>query len=323
MSRAAEAREAQLLDPSDAIAYSNLASDYVALGRLADAKSAIDDALRHHLDSSTFHVMLYVLAFLNNDITGMQQQLAFAKGKPDIEDVLLSQQSGVEAYFGRLHKARALSQQAVVSAKGNGKADTAGFWLNRIAWIEALYGNSIQARQAASAALALSNAPELKYNLAEDFAEIGDVAQAQKLVNEIDLQAPLNTILQRCWLPTIRAQIELVHGNPARAVQLLESVIPYELGQGLDPAYIRGQAYLALRQGSAAMAEFQKILEHRGVVLESPTGALAHLQLGRAKAMTGDRDGARKAYEEFLTLWKGADPEIPILKQAKAEYAKL
>jgi tetratricopeptide (TPR) repeat protein len=194
---------------------------------------------------------------------------------------------------------------------------------------EAEFGNPEQAKKQAAAALSVVGNPEAQGHAALALGRGGDSARALATADELNRQRPLDTMLNEYWLPAIRAAVELGRGNPSRAIELLQPVIPYELAAPyspevpLFPVYVRGEAYLALRHGSEAAAEFQKILNHPGIVLACPLGALAHLGLGRAYTLRGDTAKARAAYQDFLTLWKDADPDIPILKQAKAEYAKL
>jgi len=269
------------------------------------------------------------LAFLRGDSAQMEQQVAWGAGKPGDEDILLSAQSDTEAYYGRLTKARDFSRRAVDSAVRAESKETAALWQANAALREAEMGDTASARQGVTAALALSPGRDVKVAAALALARIGDALRAMALVGELEKNYATNTLLKRYALPTINAAIELNKGNSSQALVYLEAAAPYELGLGgtyinsLYPAYIRGQAYLLARNGTAAAAEFQKLLDHRGIVLNFVTGSLAHLQIGRAYAMAGDTAKAKNAYQDFLTLWKDADPDIPILKEAKAEYAKL
>jgi eukaryotic-like serine/threonine-protein kinase len=190
---------------------------------------------------------------------------------------------------------------------------------------EALFGNVAEARQLAASALGFSMVLRVQYGAALTLALVGDAAQAKVLANDLGHRFPEGTYVQLIWLPTVRAQLALSHNDAAEALEALQTVAPYELGgkAGLYPVYLRGEAYLAAHQGSEAAAEFQKILDHRGIVLNEPIGALAHLQIGRAYAMQGDTAKAKAAYEDFLKLWKDADSDVPIHVAAKAEYAKL
>jgi eukaryotic-like serine/threonine-protein kinase len=195
---------------------------------------------------------------------------------------------------------------------------------------EAEFGNASPAKQGVAAALALAPGRDVKVLAALTLARVGDAARANAMVQALEKSDPLNTVLKLYWLPTLKAAIELNGGNSAQALVFLEAAAPYELGEPpptqegtLYPVYLRGQAHVVAHNGIAAAAEFQKFLDHRGIVINFPTGALAHLQLGRAYAMSGDTAKARTAYQDFFTLWKDADPDIRILKEAKAEYAKL
>jgi eukaryotic-like serine/threonine-protein kinase len=194
---------------------------------------------------------------------------------------------------------------------------------------EAELGNADAAKQEVAAALALSPGRDVKVVAALTLARIGDAPRAKALAEELEKSYPTNTMMKLYWLPTINAAIDVNKGNSSQAVVDLEPAAPYEFGAAgtfinyVYPAYVRGQAYLLEHNGSAAAAEFQKLLDHRGIVGNFVTGSLAHLQIGRAYAMAGDTAKAKTVYQDFLTLWKDADPDIPILKEAKTEYAKL
>jgi len=238
----------------------------------------------------------------------MQQQVAWAMGKPGMEESLLSHESDTQAYYGRLQKARELSRRAADTARRNGNKESAALEQVDTAEWEAYFGNAAQARQVANGALALSPGRDVQLSAARVLATAGDAAQTQMLVDKLNKEFPRYTMIQGCWLPTIRAEMELNRGNAAKAIKLLQATSPYELGGRLYPAYARGLAYLRLRQGGAAITEFQRILDHCGLMGNSPLGALAHLQLGKAYAMSGDTVKARTAYQDFLALWKDADP---------------
>jgi len=262
----------------------------------------------------------------------MQRQLALITAKAGLDDFLLSVQSDTEAYDGHFHRARELSQQAVDSAKRNDKKETAAEWLLNAALREAEIGNPQQARAQASSAMSLAASRDVRVLVALAFARAGDAARAQNMADELSRNAPANTLLNCYWLPTIRASTEHTRHHPDNALRLLQAASPCELGEPnpqvqiggtLYPGYVRGQADLENGNAQQAVAEFQKLIDHRGVVQNFVLGALVHLQLGRAYLATGDAAKARVRYQEFLTLWKDADPDIPILKQAKAEYAKL
>jgi tetratricopeptide (TPR) repeat protein len=270
-------------------------------------------------------VQIYGLAFLRGDALQMDQQVAWAAGKLGDEDTLLSLQGDTEAYFGRLSPARDFWRRSVDSAIRAESKETAASNQADAGWTEAELGNVASARQKAVAALTLSSGRDVKVLAALTLARIGDTPKAKLLVEELEKSYPTNTLLKFYWLPVIRAAIELSNGNPSQAIVDLEAAAPYELTQrgNLVPAYERGQAFLRSHNGAAAILEFQKVLDHRGIVQNALSGALAHLQIGRAYALAGDPTRAKVAYQDFLSMWKDADPDLPILKQAKAEYAKL
>ncbi len=320
-----EYQETLRLAPDNVMGYLNLGFTYVNLNRLDEAKVTLDQAFAHKLDSANLRQCLYFLAFLRGDAAQMEEQVDWGAGKPGVEDVLLSMQSNTEAYYGRISKARDSSRRAVDSAVRADSKEAAASWQVNSALREAELGNTAAAKQAVTAALALSPGRDVKVEAAITLARIGDVPRANALAEELEETYPTNTMLKIYWLPTINAAIELRKGNASQALIDLEAAAPYELSSvsSLYPPYVRGQAYLLAHNGTAAAAEFQKMLDHRGIVLNFVTGALAHLQIGRAYAMSGDTAKAKAAYQDFLTLWKDVDPDIPILKQAKAEYAKL
>jgi hypothetical protein len=260
----------------------------------------------------------------------MERQVAWAAGKPGTEDLLLSFQSDTDAYYGHLSKARDFSRRAVDAAVRADSKETAAIWQVNAALREAEFGNPASAKQDVAAALTLSPGRDVEMLAALALARSGETVRAKTIVGELEKSYRSQTLLKVYWLPTIEAAIELNANNAAQSLVYLEAAAPYELGDPpqfqvgtLYPAYIRGLAYLAKRNGLAAAAEFQKLLDHRGIVVNFVTGALARLGLARAYAMSGDTAKARSAYQDFLTLWKGADPDIPILKEAQAEYAKL
>jgi serine/threonine protein kinase/tetratricopeptide (TPR) repeat protein len=322
-------RDSLRLEPA-AVGYENLAWIQLALNRADDARTTVEQAWAHNMDTYFLRLAFYQTAFLRGDQETMQQQLAWAAGRPREEDWLLSAQSDTEAYFGRLGKAREFSQRATDSALHADAKETAALWQVNAALREAEFGNAGPARHDAVAALALVPGRDIRSVGAMSLARAGDAAEAKKLADSLNRDFPQDTLMQGYWLPSIRAAIELSAKNPAKAVEPLKAAAPYELAQCepfqvgmMYPVYLRGQAYLLARQGKEAAVEFQKIIDHRGIVLNFLLGALAHLGLGRAYALQGDTAKARAAYQDFLTLWKDADPDIPILKQAKAEYAKL
>jgi eukaryotic-like serine/threonine-protein kinase len=324
-----EYQEAVRLPEQGSLGYADLAVTYINLNRLEEAKSTLDEALAHKLDGGFLRQIIYLLAFLQGDAARMEQQVAWGAGKPGDEDLLLSAQSDTEAYYGRISKARDFSRRAVNSAIRADSKEAAALWQVNTALREAELGNAASAKQGVTAALALSPGRDVKVAAAYALASIGETPTARALVEELEKNYPANTMLKFYWLPTINAAIEISKGNSSQGVGDLEPAAPYELGDAetfinyLYPAYVRGQAYLLAHNGTAATAEFQKLLDHEGIVGNFVTGSLAHLQIGRAYAMQGDTEKAKAAYKDFFILWKDADFDIPILKQAKAEYAKL
>src|SRR5579862_7562347 len=324
-----EAQQAQQLNPDAIVGYQNLAAVYFCMNRIDDAKATFDQAAAHKLDGGTLRQGIYELAFLRNDTALMAQQVSWAAGKPGDEDPLLSLQSDTEAFYGRMSKARDFSRRAVDSALRADSKETAALWQANAALREAELGNAAAAKQGVSAALAILPGRDVTVISALTLARAGDTTRAKALVKELEKGYPNNTLLKLYWLPTINGMIDVSEGKGSQATLDLEPALPYETGQsGLTinyvyPAYVRGQAYLAVHNGPAAAAEFQKLLNSRGIVGNYLTGALAHLQIGRAYALTGDSAKAKAAYQEFFQLWKDANPDIPILKEARAEFAKL
>jgi tetratricopeptide (TPR) repeat protein len=323
----ARTEEAQRLAPT-ATGYGTLAFEYIALNRLNDADKVLQRARSSDFDGLDIRGNLYLLSFLRGDIKGMEQQLAWAAGRPGDEDAMLSGQADTEAYYGRGMKARDVSRRAVESAMRAESKETAALWRAAAGLREAEFGNPAAAKQNVDAALSLSSGRDVKLVSALTLARAGDTANAKRLLEQVEKTATTNTMLKFYCLPTIDAAIELSKNNPSQAVLDLEAAMPYELGGTLTfpylyPAWVRGQAYLAAHDGTAAAVEFRKLIDHPGIVLNQPIGSLAHLQLGRAYALAGDAGKAKAEYEEFFRLWKDADADIPIYVAAKEEYAKL
>ena len=319
-------QEAIKLNPENGLYYSNLVAGYVSVNRLDEARAAAQEAQAHKLDNPANHLQLYAIDFLQHDAVGMEREAAGLMGKPGFEDVMLDTESDTAAYAGQFSKARELTSRASASAQRADEKEAAAGDEAESAWREALVGNMSQAKQQAQAALALSTGRDAQALSAFAFGLAGDAAQATRLAADLAKRFPEDTFVQSNYLPALRAIAALHEGDAGKAIEALAPVAPYEFGaagQPLYPVYLRGEAYLAAHQGSAAAAEFQKILAHPGVVTNEPIGALAHLGLGRAYALAGDGAKARAAYQDFLALWKDADPDVPILKEAKAEYAKL
>ena len=319
------------LYPGSAAAFTNLVSLYTAVNRPADGKSKYEEALAHKVNNPFLHGNRYGLAFFEGDSDEMQRQLDLVKDKPG-EDVLQSFASDSDAFYGHLKSASDRSERAIAIAQHADADETAAEWQMNAALREAEFGDIPSARRRIDAALKGAPSRDVQVLAALSLARIGDTAQAQRMADDLARRFPLNTTINRYWLPTIYASIENSHNNPAKALELLQTASQYELGTPLPqfevggslyPVYVRGQAYLLLNQGEQAAAEFQEILDYRGITVNSPLGALAHLQLGRAFAQVGDASKARGAYLDFLTLWKDADSNLPISKQAKAEFARL
>ncbi|MGB8730350.1 MAG: serine/threonine-protein kinase [Candidatus Sulfotelmatobacter sp.] len=342
--KAADAyRENLRLVPDDIAPYENLGNNLLALQRFDEARQTMRQAQARKLDGYIFHNALYALAFLVADSPSTVEQQQWFAGQPDVEHFGLSLASDTEAYAGHLGKARELTNRSVDSAIHADSKESGATWQENAALREAAFGNAAEARQFAAEGLKLvPTSPSVEVEAALAFAMGGDGARAELLAHDLGKRFPLGTQMQALWLPAIRAQLALNRRNPAEALNALQAAAPLiELGQVLSvanisclyPTYVRGEAYLAARQGSAAAAEFQKILDHSGIVWNCWTGALAHLGVARAYALQSrtskgrDADAARvralAAYSDFLSLWKDADPDIPILNKAKAEYTKL
>jgi DNA-binding winged helix-turn-helix (wHTH) protein/Flp pilus assembly protein TadD len=318
-------RESVRLEPNSGINYSVLCLAYIYLDRLDEAVAVVKQAEERKLESEALLGARYGLAFLEGDTAQMARTVSAAMGKPGTEDALLDAQADTEAWHGRWKDARQLRRRAMSSAEQNDARETAAWYEARTALSEVESGMREEARSDAYAAIKLASNRDVLARVALALALSGDTAGAEKLAAELDRTFPLDTLVQRYWLPAIGAALALEHKDPKRAVELLRVAGPIELGDYGDllPVYLRGEAYLVLRDGNAAAVEFQKFIDHRGRVGNSPWGALARLQLARACALSGDKTKARIAYQDFLTLWKDADPDIPVLKQAKVEYAKL
>jgi tetratricopeptide (TPR) repeat protein len=326
---AAASRRAIGIDAKASVVYKNLAFCLFNLDQMQEARNVIDAALSRKLDDAWVRLSLYNWAFLQGDEPEMQKQLAWAAALPGEEEAwFLSMQADTEAFHGRIRKGREYSRRAVDSELRAGSKEGAASHQAYAALWQAEVGNLVQARKDAAWALALSPGRDGKIVIAMALARIGDFSRAKAVADDVLKAYPLDTLLQFYSLPSIRAATELSRGDAAKAEDFTERARPYELGTPTDlrplyPSYVRGQAYLALHRGNDAAVEFQRILDHRGLNGNSPLGALAHLQIGRAFTMSGDPAKARTAYQDFFTLWKDADPDIPILKQAKSEYATL
>jgi len=326
-----EHRETLRLRPHDSVALRFVAYTYLLLNRVEDAAATFREARGKGLDSA-LGPTAYLIAFYQDDTSEMARKVAAAAGKTGEEDLLLALEADTAAYFGDLGRARQLSRQASNSAKRAGEKEASAAY-EATAWLrEGLFGNTTKGLEQTRMAMTPSSGRDVYYGFGLASAYGKNVKATQRFVEGFEKGFVEDTDVQFNYLPTLRARLALIHSNPRQAIDSLEIAAPYELGlpsgsfynwPNLYPVYVRGEAYLAAHRGREAAAEFQKILDHRGIVLNEPIGALAHLQLGRAYAMHGDTTKARAAYQDFLTLWKDADPDIPILIQAKAEYAEL
>lgn len=328
-----EARKMLDLEPDFPVSYNLVALGYVSLGRLDEAGRTLDEAAEKHMQMPDLVVDRYQLAFLKGDLSGMEKAVAAAANTPDAQDLVANQESFGAAYSGHLEQARKRSSFAVQLAQQGGQRERAALFQSGAAVREAFFGNTTEARRSATTALALSKGKEVEYGAA--FAEglAGDATSAEAIAADLEKRFPNDTSARLYYVPALHALAALNRHNPARAIESLQINIPYELGEPqscffgffgvMYPVYLRGEAYLALHQGTQAATEFQKIVDHRGIVISDPVGALALLQLGRAYRMAGDKAKAKAAYSDFLQLWKAADANIPVLVQAKLEYAQL
>ena len=325
------ARDALRLEPSSPLNHAFLADTYLNLNRRGDARNTIKEGQRDGF-AEAMHGESYVLAFLESDAADRARQVAWAAGKPGVEDVYLGLEADTSAYYGMLADARAFSRRAVASAERAELKETKAGHEADIALIEALVGNKVKAREQANLALGDSKDRDVQYGAGLSLAFTRDNTRAQSLADDLARRFPRDTLVQFTYLPVLRAQLALNRKSARHAIDALEVTAPYDLAipsamgtllLSLYPAYIRGNAYLAAHRGSEAAAEFRKILDQPGLVLNEPIGALAHLGLGRAYAANGDIARSRAAYQDFFALWKDADPGIPGLVAAKAEYSRL
>jgi tetratricopeptide (TPR) repeat protein len=320
----AEARDAVQIEPSRAENLVGLFYTYLALNREDEALATATQALANKLDSSDLHLGLCALAFIKNDAAGMAHELAWAMGEPEVEREMIYFEADSTAYTGQLAKANTLTQKVVVDLAYAKENETVAKHKAGAALRAALYGMVGLARGEAITALRVSADRDVEAVGAIALALAGDTPEAQRLADDLAKRFPDDTLVKFNYLPTIRGSIALAKNAASKTIEELQTASPYELGTvpcelSLMSVYIRAQAYLLTHDGSAAAAEFQKILDHRGVVITEPIGALAHLGLGRAYALQGDRAKARIAYQDFLSLWKEADADIPVLQEAKAE----
>jgi len=329
----AEAQKAIELDPDFAIVYYSLGVNNAYLGRLERAESAINRGVARGLGIEEFVMLRYDLAFLRGDQAGMDREAARARARSGAASWISNKEAFALAYSGRLRQAREVSAGAVSEAQQTGQRERAALWRAGDAVREAFFGNLPEAKKSATAALEQSKDRAVEYGSALALAMSGDSLRSETLAHDLEIRFPEDTAVQFSYLPVIRARLALNRGDASKAIELLQTAVPHELGVPLSavsglfgalyPIYMRGEAYLAEHRGAEAAAEFQKVLDHPGIVVADPIGALAHLQLGRALAVSEDKTKANIAYQDFLALWKNADRDIPVLTQAEAEYAKL
>jgi eukaryotic-like serine/threonine-protein kinase len=329
------AREGQAvidLDPDFTPGYLNLGWAYIFLERPDDAIRTVERAYARKLDSPELLLMRYYIAFLKGDQVGMQRIAAQATDKSGSQDWLSHAQSSVLAYFGRLRQAGDMSRVAIEFAREAKQNERAGMYQSAMAVRQAFFGDIQGARRRAAAAQELSNGRDVEWGVALAFALSGDFTRSQALASDLEKRFPEDTYVTRTYVPALRALFALNQRDPQKAIDLLLTATPFDFAipgswsgffGNLYPVYLRGVARLAARQGSEAAAEFEKILSHPGIMFTDPAATMARLQLGRAWAMAGDEAKAKAAYQDFLTLWKDADADVPVLKQAKTEYAKL
>jgi tetratricopeptide (TPR) repeat protein len=328
-----EGHKAIELAPDDYAGYYLLGYNLLYLGRLGDLEDVLRKTSERKMEAPFLSHQRFDLAFLKGDSAGMQREVAAAQGKPGTEDWISDRQAFVLAYTGHLQESTKWSNSAITLAQQAGHRERAALFETRAALWEAFFGNMPMAKKTAMAALALAKNREDRFGAALVLSISGDASQAQSLANDLEKDFPEDTSVRFYYLPAVRASLALNHGNTSQAIEFLQVNVPFELGVprsttfvyfgALYPVYVRGQAYLAAHQGTEAAREFQKIVDHPGITIGDAFGVLAHLGLARAYALTGDTAKARAAYQDFFTLWKEADPGIPVLKQAKAEYAKL
>ena len=310
-----------------------LGFEYLALNRFDEVPRIFEEGLAHRPDDKTLHIGMHVIASWRGDASAVERQAAWALGRPEAEGIFFGIEAYTAAYYGKLAKCREFFQRSLAADQRDNLKASAAVTQATAALLEAEYGNFDAGRKGATVALTMAAPSEpAKIMAALTFAELKDGTRAEQLASELGQRCPNATLLNNVWLPAIHAQLATSRDNPTEAIKLLQAALPYELGLEwrvppptffLYPVYLRGQAYLRAQQGGKAAQEFQKILDHRGITGNSPVAPLAHLGLARAYALSGDTTKAKTGYQDFFALWKDADPDIPILKQAKAEYAKL
>jgi serine/threonine protein kinase/predicted Zn-dependent protease len=327
------ARKDLALNPDDTFGYDSLADHSMSLNRFAEAEQALQRAAARKLEVPDFSSFRYYLAFYKSDEAGMQREMSRSRGDTATEDLLLHLQALVLAHSGRMREAATKWQRATALAEQNGDRERAGLYEGSAAVCEAHFGNVAAAKRRALAALDLGKGPEIEYSAAFALALSGDLSASEKLAGDLDKRFPEDTIVQFQYLPVIRALLALAHKDASSALEHLEPALPYDAAMpgtafvakfgGLYPAYVRGEAYMAAQRAPDAVSEFQKVIDRRGVVFADPVGVLARLQMARAYVLAGDPARAKTVYQNFLDAWKNADADVPVLVQARAEYAKL
>ena len=317
-------KEAQRLEPSSPFGYMHCGWAYLGTNRPEEARISLQQAVDAKVDDLFVHWALFQLAFYNSDPAGMQAQLKWSEGKPS-EYLLLNESANVAASHGQIKQANEFLQRSIQDTERLGFKGTTAGTLSAGALILAEFGSFAKARELAASSAAMANARNNLNTVAVAYALVGDAARAQSIANDLGHRYPDDTLLHQVVIPEVQAILAMNRKAPDQAIQALQATTPYELGtvQGLLPLYLRGLALLQAKRGPEAAAEFQRLIDHRGIDGPSPEHSLAHLGLGRAYALTGDTAKAKSAYQDFFALWKDADPDVPILKEAKAEYAKL
>jgi len=319
--------------PDVVFGYQNLKDSYFFLDRFDEAESVLQQGSARKMETPDYLVFAYNIAFLKGEKEQMDRAVALAKGKRSTEHWLVNSEALVSARSGQLQQARQLSSRAMSLAQQEGAGEVPAMYQAVHAVWEALYGNTTEAKKNAAAALALSNGRDVEYAAALALGFVDDRSRSEAVAANLEKRFPEDTFARLTYVPVLRALSSLNRGRPTESIEQLQTALPYELAVngldvllylgGLHSAYVRGEAFLAAQRYAEAAAEFQKIINHRGIVGLDPIGALAELQLGRAYAASGDKPKAKAAYLAFLTLWKDADPDVPILKSAKAEYGRL
>ncbi len=328
-----ESNIALAIDPVFAPGYVNLAFSEFYLDRFPEAKQALDNALRHDVDSPEFYQLRYYLALVQGDRGAMDKVVALAKGKSGVDDWIDHSESLVAARSGKVQEARKKAQHAIELAHQAGNKERAATYQAAVAVWEALFGDAAEAQRNADVALQIAPGRDVEYAAAFALARAGDLKRARELARDLKSRFPEDTSVQFNYLPTLEALFALNQRNPQKALEVLQAAAPYDLSVpgidfnafygGMYPVYVRGEAYLTANRAREAAAEFQKVIDHQGIVAGDPVGALAHVGLARAYVQAGEHSKAREQYEQFLALWKSADPDLPLLRQVQMAYANL